>query len=107
MLTPAIVTSVTAPGRLSPHRRRSASRTRAQNRPSTNATRTRLHTASADTSRSYATELARAKVSVYTLKDLLGHKSIATTQRYVDAASVHMREAAAQNPLYNLLDRDN
>lgn len=55
----------------------------------------------------YATELARAKVSVYTLKDLLGHKSIATTQRYVDAASVHMREAAAQNPLYNLLDRDN
>lgn len=52
----------------------------------------------------YATELARAGVTVYAVKDLLGHKSIATTQRYVDGASTHLREAAAQNPLYRLLE---
>lgn len=52
----------------------------------------------------YATELANAEVSVYALKDLLGHKSIATTQRYVDAAGAHTRAAAAKNPLYRLLD---
>lgn len=52
----------------------------------------------------YATELALADVSVYTLKDLLGHTSIATSQRYVDAAGGHTRAAAAKNPLYTLLD---
>lgn len=52
----------------------------------------------------YATELARAGVTVYDVSDLLGHESIATTQRYVNGASTHLREAAAHNPLYRLLD---
>jgi integrase/recombinase XerC len=34
----------------------------------------------------YATELANADVSVYTLMRLLGHESMATSQRYVTAA---------------------
>lgn len=34
----------------------------------------------------FATDLANAKVSVYELKSLLGHTSIATSQRYVEGA---------------------
>jgi integrase/recombinase XerC len=48
----------------------------------------------------YATELASADVSVYTLMKLLGHESMTTSQRYVTAAGTETRSAAAQNPLY-------
>ena len=48
----------------------------------------------------YATELANADVSVYTLMKLLGHESMATSQRYVVGAARETRMAAAQNPLY-------
>jgi site-specific recombinase XerD len=48
----------------------------------------------------FATELANADVNVYTLRDLLGHASIATSQRYVEAAGAETRSAAAKNPLY-------
>ena len=34
----------------------------------------------------FATELANADVSVYTLMKLLGHESMVTSQRYVTAA---------------------
>lgn len=51
----------------------------------------------------YATELAGANVNVYTLMKLLGHESMATSQRYVTAAGSETRTAAAQNPLYGLL----
>lgn len=54
----------------------------------------------------YATELAKSDVSVYTLMKLLGHESMATSQRYVTAAGTETREAAAQNPLYHLADAD-
>ncbi|HPY25403.1 MAG TPA: tyrosine-type recombinase/integrase, partial [Mycobacterium sp.] len=53
----------------------------------------------------YATDLANAQVSVYELKTLLGHKSIATSQRYVDGAGQETRTAAARNPLYERLRR--
>jgi integrase/recombinase XerC len=43
----------------------------------------------------FATELANADVNVYTLRDLLGHASIATSQRYVEAAGAETRSAAA------------
>lgn len=49
----------------------------------------------------YATELARAGVTVYDVSELLGHESIATTQRYVNGASTRLSEAAAHNPLYH------
>lgn len=54
----------------------------------------------------FATELANADVNVYSLRDLLGHESIATSQRYVEAAGGETRAAAAKNPLYDLLDPD-
>jgi site-specific recombinase XerD len=51
----------------------------------------------------FATELANANVSVYTLMELLGHESMVTSQRYVDGAGTETRPAAELNPLYNLL----
>jgi integrase len=53
----------------------------------------------------YATELANADVSVYTLMKLLGHESMTTSQRYVSGAGTENRAAAAQNPLYELIER--
>ena len=51
----------------------------------------------------YATELANSDVSVYTLMKLLGHESMATSQRYVAGAARETRPAAAQNPLYRMV----
>ena len=54
----------------------------------------------------FATDLANANVSVYELKNLLGHESLATSQRYVDGAGRETRAAAARNPLYDRLNDD-
>ena len=43
----------------------------------------------------FATELANSDVSVYTLMKLLGHESMATSQRYVTAAGTETRAGAA------------
>lgn len=51
----------------------------------------------------FATELANANVSVYTLMKLLGHESMATSQRYVDGAGADTRSAAELNPIYDIL----
>jgi integrase/recombinase XerC len=51
----------------------------------------------------YATELANSEVSVYALMKLLGHESMATSQRYVADAARETRTAAAQNPLYDVI----
>jgi integrase/recombinase XerC len=51
----------------------------------------------------YATELANADVSVYTLMKL--HESMTTSQRYVSGAGTENRAAAAQNPLYELMQQ--
>jgi integrase/recombinase XerC len=53
----------------------------------------------------FATELANADVSVYALMKLLGHESMVTSQRYVDGARTQNRAAAAQNPLYGLIEQ--
>jgi site-specific recombinase XerD len=53
----------------------------------------------------YATELANAVVSVYTLMKLLGHESMATSQRYVAGAGTENGDAAARNPLYEFTDQ--
>jgi site-specific recombinase XerD len=45
----------------------------------------------------FATELANADVSVYTLMEL--HESMTTSQRYVSGAGTENQAAAAQNPL--------
>ena len=51
----------------------------------------------------YATELANSGVSVYALMKLLGHDSMATSQRYVTGAARETRTVAAQNPLYRII----
>lgn len=51
----------------------------------------------------FATELANANVSVYTLMKLLGHESMVTSQRYVDGAGTDTRSAIELNPLYRLI----
>lgn len=51
----------------------------------------------------FATQLAEVDTSVYALMKLLGHESMATSQRYVDGAGAENRAAAARNPLYKLL----
>jgi integrase/recombinase XerC len=51
----------------------------------------------------YATELANSEASVYALMKLLGHESMATSQRYVAGAARETRAAAAQNPLYDVI----
>jgi integrase/recombinase XerC len=51
----------------------------------------------------FATELANSDVNVYVLMNLLGHESMATSQRYVTAAGTETRQAAAQNRLYRLM----
>lgn len=55
----------------------------------------------------YATELATSNVSVYSLMKLLGHESMTTSQRYVTAAGIETRSAAAQNQLYSLITEPN
>ena len=52
----------------------------------------------------YATELANTNISVYSLMKLLGHESLATSQRYISAAGAETKAAAALNPLYGLLE---
>jgi hypothetical protein len=48
---------------------------------------------------------SNADVSVYALMKLLGHESMVTSQRYVDGAGTQNRTAAAQNPLYGLIEQ--
>jgi integrase len=53
----------------------------------------------------FATDLANANVSVsvYELRTLLGHESLATSQRYVVGAGRETRAAAARKSLYKRL----
>ena|ERR1700736_4771474 len=53
----------------------------------------------------YATELANSNVSVYTLMKLVGHESMATSQRYVAGAASETRTAAAKKPYAIVRDR--
>ena len=51
----------------------------------------------------FATSLARNGASGTELQRLLGHESLATTQRYVDATAREIRQAARSNDAYKLL----
>lgn len=51
----------------------------------------------------FATSLARNGASGTELQRLLGHESLATTQRYVDATAREVRQAARTNDAYKLL----
>ncbi len=53
----------------------------------------------------FATSLARNGASGTELQRLLGHESLATTQRYVDATAREIRDAARSNDAYAALQR--
>lgn len=52
----------------------------------------------------FATSLARNGASGTELQRLLGHESLATTQRYVDATAREVRQAARANDAYRALE---
>lgn len=54
---------------------------------------------------SFATQLADTGIDTFKLRALLGHSSLTSTQRYIDAAGQEHRGAAARNPLYRLTQR--
>ena len=48
----------------------------------------------------FAIQLAESGVPVHALMALLGHSSMASTQKYLEASGVATREAARSNPIY-------
>jgi hypothetical protein len=93
MLTSSAVMSITNDLALSPHDRRSASQPPRRESATSNATRTRPHTVSAETSRCYAQRHADAGTPVDVLRELMGHRSTATTQGYYSVTATRMRRA--------------
>jgi integrase/recombinase XerD len=53
----------------------------------------------------FATALIRAGVGLVTVRDLLGHRHITSTQIYVHLSARDLREAAARHPIANLIKR--
>jgi integrase-like protein len=93
MLTSSAVMSITNDLALSPHDRRSASQPPRRESATSNATRTRPHTVSAETRHTYAQRLADAGVAVDVLKDLMDHNSIDTTMGYYKVTLNRKRQA--------------
>jgi site-specific recombinase XerD len=52
----------------------------------------------------FATHLVRAGVSLVTIRDLLGHRLITSTQIYLHVTADDLRAAAARHPISKLLD---
>src|SRR6185436_9195091 len=73
MLTDPTVTSITVDPPLSPHELQSVSRTPHRELPTSNATRTRPHTAFADTSHSYVTHLIEFGYPERFVTEQVGH----------------------------------
>jgi hypothetical protein len=86
-------TSITVDPPLSPHELQSVSRTPRRELPTSNATRTRPHTAFADTSHCYAQRHADAGVPIDVLAELLDHRSYSMTRRYYRIGEDRRRDA--------------
>jgi integrase/recombinase XerD len=52
----------------------------------------------------FATHLVRAKVGLVTIRDLLGHRLITSTQIYLHVTADDLRDAVAHHPISRLLD---
>jgi integrase len=87
MLTSSAVMSITNDLALSPHDRRSASQPPRRESATSNATRTRPHTVSAETSHSYATHLIEDGWDAKFVQDQLGHDHASTTSLYTCVSS--------------------
>ncbi len=53
----------------------------------------------------FATHLLKAGVGIVTLRDLLGHKQLTSTQVYLHVTAQDLREAAEKHPIKNLLNK--
>lgn len=53
----------------------------------------------------FAIQLAESGVPVHVLMNLLGHASMASTQKYLEASGAATREASRSNPLYAAIPR--
>jgi integrase len=85
--------SITNDLALSPHDRRSASQPPRRESATSNATRTRPHTVSAETSHTYAQRHADAGVPVDVLRELLDHDAMDTTRIYYRVGAQRQRDA--------------
>ena len=52
----------------------------------------------------FATHLVRAGVGLVTIRDLLGHRLITSTQIYLHVTAQDLRHAAERHPIAGLLD---
>ena len=93
MLTDLAVTSITVDLALSPHERQSVSRTPRRESATSNTTRVRPHTATAETRHTYAQRHADAGTPVDVLAALLDHRDVAVTQGYYRIGPKRKREA--------------
>jgi site-specific recombinase XerD len=82
MLTDPAVTSITIGFALSPHERQSASQTPRRESATSNATRTRPHTATAETRHTYVTHLVEFDYPEKFVSTQVGHTYAATTAIY-------------------------
>jgi len=93
MLTDPAVTSITIGFALSPHERQSASRTPRRESATSNATRTRPHTATAETSHSWVTHLTEDGVDRRFIQEAVGHRCDTSTAIYTHVSGDFMNTA--------------
>jgi site-specific recombinase XerC len=93
MLTDPTVTSITADPPLSPHELQSVSRNPGRELPTSNATRTRPHTAFADTSHSWVTHLTEDGVDRRFIQQAVGHRCDTSTAIYTHVSGDFMNTA--------------
>jgi site-specific recombinase XerC len=96
MLTDPTVTSITADPPLSPHELQSVSRNPGRELPTSNATRTRPHTAFADTRHSYVTHLTEDGVDRRFIQSQVGHECDSSTAIYTHVSDDYMNTALRQ-----------
>ena len=91
MLTSSAVMSITNDLALSPHDRRSASQPPRRESATSNATRTRPHTVSAETRHSYVTHLVEFDYPEKFVSTQVGHTYAATTAIYTGVSDEYRK----------------
>ena len=96
MLTNLTVTSITVDLALSPHTQRSELRTPHRESATSNATRTRPHTATAETRHTYVTHLTEDGVDRRFIQSQVGHECDSSTAIYTHVSDDYMNTALRQ-----------
>jgi site-specific recombinase XerD len=93
MLTDLAVTSTTVDLALSPHERQSVSRTPRRESATSNATRVRPHTATAETRHTWVTHLTEDGVDRRFIQEAVGHRCDTSTAIYTHVSGDFMNTA--------------